>query len=116
MATPISLGVLDFCDVLPGRDPRSAVLETAELARRAESFGYSRYWLAEHHESGAAHAAPEILTAVVAGVTRKMRVGPAGVLLHFYSPFKVAEQFRLLETIYPGRIDLGVARGFTDER
>src|SRR5213076_2097503 len=88
-----------------------ALLETVELATHVDRLGYRRYWLAEHHGSpGLAGSAPEIMVARVAGETRHIRVGSGGVMLSHYSSLKVAEQFRMLETLYPGRIDLGIGR------
>jgi luciferase family oxidoreductase group 1 len=84
---------------------------TVEFAARAERLGYSRYWLAEHHGAYLRGASPDIMTAIVAGLTSHIRVGPAGILLHFRSPLKVAEDFRLLALLFSGRIDLGLARG-----
>jgi luciferase family oxidoreductase group 1 len=87
------------------------VLETIALAREAERLGFHRYWLAEHHAMrGLADPAPEILLARVAAETSRMRVGTGGVLLPHYSALKVAEQFRMLEALAPGRIDLGIGR------
>ena len=97
----LSLGVLDFCS-----EPRI----TIELARRVESFGYSRYWLTEHHGDGA-YGSPELLIPLIAALTKTIRVGAAGILLYFYSPFKVAENFHLLENLFSERIDLGIGRG-----
>src|SRR5262249_31354423 len=91
--------------------PAETIRETLDLAQAAERLGYHRYWLAEHHSTeGLAGAAPEILIAEVAGRTRRIRVGSGGVMLTHYSPLKVAEQFRVLETLHPGRIDLGIGR------
>lgn len=106
-----SLGALDLSPVYPGKTAQDAVWETLELAPRVEEFGYSRYWLAEHHGPRIAHSSPELLLPVVAGLTQRMRIGTAGVLLLFYSPLKVAKNFRLLHSIYPDRVDLGLARG-----
>lgn len=108
---PLKLGVVDQSPVRTGGTGAHAIRETLELARAAERLGYSRYWLAEHHSTNSfACAAPETLIPAVAGATREMRVGSGGVLLGHYSPLKVAEQFRMLETLFPGRIDLGVGR------
>ena len=107
----IRLGVLDQSPVSSGSTPAEAVAETIRLAQVTERLGYSRYWLAEHHGSdGVAGSAPEILVTRVAAATSHMRVGSGGVMLSHYSPLKVAETFRLLETMYPGRIDLGLGR------
>ena len=107
----ISLSILDQSSVVTGRGPDDAIRETLALARQADAWGYHRYWLAEHHNS-AAHAgsAPEILISAIAATTRRIRVGSAGVMLPHYSALKVAEQFRVLEAIAPGRIDLGLGR------
>lgn len=84
---------------------------TIDLARQADAMGYSRYWLAEHHAMrGLADAAPEVLLARLAAETTRIRVGSGGILLPHYSPLKVAEQFRMLEALTPGRIDLGIGR------
>ena len=107
----LALSILDQSTVAVGRTPPEAVRETLALAKLADEWGYRRYWLAEHHNS-ASHAgtAPEILIAAIAATTRRIRVGSAGVMLPHYSALKVAEQFRMLEAIAPGRIDLGVGR------
>ena len=85
--------------------------ETLELAQRADELGYTRYWLAEHHATASlAGPAPEILVTRIAGETENIRVGTGGVMLSHYSPLKVAETFRVLEALYPGRIDLGIGR------
>jgi luciferase family oxidoreductase group 1 len=108
MLTP---SVLDQSPVRQGVTPRDALLETIELARHCEALGYRRYWLAEHHATPAlAGSAPEIMIARIAAETRHIRVGSGGVMLSHYSSLKVAEQFRMLETLYPGRIDLGIGR------
>src|SRR5437016_13263987 len=107
----LKLSVLDQSPVRQGVTPRDALLETVELAKHVDALGYSRYWLAEHHSSpGLAGSAPEIMVARVAGETRHIRVGSGGVMLSHYSALKVAEQFRVLETLFPGRIDLGIGR------
>lgn len=107
----LKLGIVDQSPVRNGGTAAEAVWETLELARIAERLGYGRYWLAEHHSTNSfAGAAPEVLIARVAAVTERMRVGSGGVMLSHYSPLKVAEQFRMLEALFPGRIDLGVGR------
>jgi luciferase family oxidoreductase group 1 len=107
----LKLSVLDQSPVRQGVTPRDALLETVELAKHVDALGYSRYWLTEHHSSpGPAGSAPEIMVARVAGETRHIRVGSGGVMLSHYSSLKIAEQFRMLETLYPGRIDLGIGR------
>lgn len=105
------LSVLDQSPVREGGTPAEALHETIELAKATERLGYHRYWLAEHHNtSGLAGTAPEVLTARIAAETRAMRIGSGGVMLSHYSPLKVAEAFRVLEALYPGRIDLGIGR------
>lgn len=105
------LSVLDQSPVISGHAPAQAVHETIRLVKAAEALGYHRYWLAEHHAIAAlADPCPEILLSRIAAETSYIRVGTGGILLPYYSPFKVAEQFRMLEALYPGRIDLGIGR------
>jgi luciferase family oxidoreductase group 1 len=105
---------LSILDQSPGREGMSQdipIRETLELARHCEALGYHRYWLSEHHSNDAVTgSAPEILAAAIAATTSRIRVGSAGIMLPHYSALKVAEQFRVLEAIAPGRIDLGVGR------
>jgi luciferase family oxidoreductase group 1 len=110
----IDLGVLDIPLVPPGRSAADVLAESLRLAARAEALGYSRYWVAEHHNAGSAVASPEVLVPLLAARTRRIRVGTGGVLLQFYGSLKVAESFRLLEALFPGRIELGIGRGGTD--
>lgn len=81
------------------------------MAPVVEHLGYTRYWLGEHHGSADQSGSPEVLTGIVAAITSRLRVGPAGVLLRYYSPYKVAQSHRVLDAVYHPRIDLGVARG-----
>jgi len=105
------LGVLDQSPIRSGGTPTEAIQETLILAEHADRLGYTRYWLAEHHSSGGlAGAAPEVLMGQVAARTSRIRVGSGGVMLSHYSPLKVAESFRVLEALFPGRIDLGIGR------
>jgi luciferase family oxidoreductase group 1 len=105
------LSVLDQSPIRAGGTPAQAVAESIELAQFCERLGYHRYWLAEHHNSaGLAGTAPEILITRIAAATNRMRIGSGGVMLSHYSALKVAETFRMLETLYPGRIDLGIGR------
>ena len=105
------LSILDQSPVVRGHDARRALLETLALARRADTLGYHRYWLAEHHAIAAlADPCPELLVARLGAETSRMRVGTGGVLLPYYSAFRTAESFRMLEALDPGRIDLGVGR------
>ncbi len=107
----MKLSILDQSPIRDDGTPREAVEATLELARHADRLGYTRYWLAEHHSAGSlADASPEILVGAVAAATEKIRVGSGGVMLSHYSPLKVAETFRMLEALYPGRIDMGLGR------
>jgi luciferase family oxidoreductase group 1 len=107
----LKLSVLDQSPIISGHTPAQAVHETIRLAQAAEKLGYHRYWMAEHHSIAAlADPCPEILVTRVAAATSTIRVGTGGVLLPYYSSFKVAEQFRMLEALFPGRIDLGIGR------
>lgn len=107
----VKLSVLDQTPIRSGSTAAEAIEETLELARVTERLGYHRYWLAEHHSTtGLAGCSPEILIARVAAVTERMRIGSGGVMLSHYSPLKVAENFSLLATMYPDRIDLGLGR------
>jgi luciferase family oxidoreductase group 1 len=109
MALPVS--VLDLTPVPEGSSGPEAVANTLELARAADGLGYHRYWLAEHHNTpGMACPAPEIMIGHVATATSRIRVGSGGVMLPNHSPLRVAESFRLLEALHPGRIDLGIGR------
>ena len=110
-AAPPHLSVLDQSPIRSGGTPAQAIRETLELAEVCDRLGYHRYWLAEHHSSsGLAGTAPEVLIGQVAARTRRLRVGSGGVMLSHYSALKVAESFRMLETLFPGRIDLGIGR------
>ena len=107
----IRFGVLDQSPIGRGESAADAIAHTTTLAKRCEQLGYHRYWVAEHHASDTlASSSPEILITRLAAETRHMRIGSGGVMLSHYSPYKVAENFRLLEVLYPGRIDLGVGR------
>jgi luciferase family oxidoreductase group 1 len=106
-----TLSVLDQSPIRRGGTPQTAIQETLLLAQYAEKLGYHRYWLAEHHSSRSlASASPELLIGEVANRTERIRVGSGGVMLSHYSPLKVAESFRMLEALHPGRIDLGIGR------
>ena len=111
MDVPLRLSVLDQSPIRKGGTAAQAVAETLELAQLCDRLGDHRYWLAEHHSSEAlAGSAPEVLITRVAALTGRMRIGSGGVMLPHYSAFKVAENFRMLETLFPGRIDLGIGR------
>src|SRR5438132_13553902 len=105
------LSVLDQSPIRSGGTGADAIHETIELAQICERLGYHRYWLAEHHSSkGLAGTSPEVLIGQVAARTSRIRVGSGGVMLSHYSALQVAESFRVLETLFPGRIDLGIGR------
>lgn len=105
------LSVLDQSTIVTGRSPDASIRESIRLAQFCEELGYARYWCAEHHNSDSqAGTAPEILISAIAATTHRIRVGSAGVMLPHYSALKVAEQFRVLDAIAPGRIDLGLGR------
>ncbi|WP_379130075.1 LLM class flavin-dependent oxidoreductase [Paenibacillus sp. sgz500958] len=107
----IKLSVLDQSPVSEGTTPAEALAQTSRLAREAEQLGYHRFWVSEHHAApGLAGSSPEVLMSHLAAVTSRIRIGSGGVLLPHYSAFKVAENFRVLEGLYPGRIDLGLGR------
>ncbi len=108
---PTRLSVLDLSPVPSGFSSRDALLNTLDLARFTEELGYTRYWLAEHHNTSLiASSTPEVMIGHVASVTSSIRVGSGGVMLPNHSPLKVAEAFRTLEALHPGRIDLGIGR------
>lgn len=109
--------VLDRSRIRAGRTAAEALRDTVELAREAERLGYHRFWVSEHHGvPGVAGSAPTVLAAAVAGATSRVRVGTGGVMLPNHRPLVVAEQFGVLESLFPGRIDMGLGRsvGFTD--
>jgi len=107
----IALSCLDQSPAVEGRCHAETIRDTVRFASLCEELGFRRYWLAEHHNSPAnIGSAPEILAAAIAMATQDIRVGSAGVLLSHYAPFKMAEQFRVLEALAPGRIDLGLGR------
>ena len=107
----MEISILDQSPVISGLGARRAIEETIALARRADELGYHRYWLAEHHAIAAlADPCPEVLLARLGAETRRIRIGTGGVLLPYYSAFRTAETFRMLEALYPGRIDLGIGR------
>jgi luciferase family oxidoreductase group 1 len=114
----IPFSVLDLAPVKAGGTIGESFGNTLELARRAEAWGYQRYWLAEHHNmTGIASAATSVLIGYVAGGTQSIRVGSGGVMLPNHAPLVIAEQFGTLESLYPGRIDLGLGRApGTDQR
>ncbi len=109
IGTPLS--ILDLSPIVEGGDARQALLNTIDLARHADAWGYTRYWLAEHHNmAGIASAATAVVVGQVAQATATMRVGSGGVMLANHAPLVIAEQFGTLAALFSGRIDLGVGR------
>ena len=107
----ISLSVLDQSVAVSGRGEDASIRETLALAQYCEGLGYHRFWVSEHHSHPSiVGSAPEVLMAAIAATTSRIRIGSAGVMLPHYAALKVAEQFRVLEALAPGRIDLGVGR------
>jgi len=114
----IIVSVLDLSPITQGSDAATALAHSLDLARHAERLGYRRFWIAEHHNMpGIARAATPIVIAHVAAGTQSIRVGAGGVMLPNHAPLIVAEQFGTLESLFPGRIDLGLGRApGTDQR
>lgn len=107
----LKLGILDQSPIIAGGNAVQAFQQTIELAKLGDQLGYSRYWVSEHHDApGLAGSSPEVLVSAIAAHTSQIRVGSGGVLLPHYSPYKVAENFHVLEALYPNRIDLGIGR------
>lgn len=107
--TPLS--VLDLSVVTTGTPPAQSLRNSIDLAKHADQLGYTRYWLAEHHSlASVASPAPEIMIGQIAAATQRIRVGSGGVMLPNHAPLMVAERFRMLEALFPGRIDLGLGR------
>lgn len=107
----ISLSILDYSPIDEGTTAGEALQQTTALAQLADQLGYKRFWVAEHHQVfSVAGSSPEMLMMHLAGATEKIRIGSGGVMLPHYSSYKVAENFRLLEALHPGRIDLGIGR------
>src|ERR671916_3227274 len=106
-----NLSVLDVSPVSSGSNSTQALRNTLDLAKLVDRLGYRRYWLAEHHNlRSIASSAPEVMIGHVASVTERIRVGAGGIMLPNHAPLKVAETFRVLEALHPGRIDLGIGR------
>ncbi|MGF6755403.1 LLM class flavin-dependent oxidoreductase [Paraburkholderia sp. GAS42] len=105
------LSVLDQTPVIDGYSVADAVAATVELSQLADDLGYTRYWCAEHHGlRGVSNPCPEVMLARLGSMTKRIRLGSGGIMLPYYSPFKIAEQFLMLEALFPNRIDLGVGR------
>jgi luciferase family oxidoreductase group 1 len=107
----LKLGILDQSIVFPGQTPAEALGNTIKLAQLAESLGFERFWVSEHHDSPQmAGVSPEVLISHLLARTEKIRIGSGGVMLQHYSPYKVAENFNVLASLAPGRVDLGIGR------
>jgi luciferase family oxidoreductase group 1 len=107
----MDLGVLDLSTCPLNELPANAIQRSLALAQLSESLGYSRYWIAEHHEANSAHSAPEVLLGWLASQTKTIKLGAAGILLRYHDPYLVAQNFSLLADLYSNRIELGIARG-----
>lgn len=108
----LQLSVLDFGIINPpDYSAESALADMLDLVTKAEEYGYKRFWLAEHFTNDCAWAFPEMLLPLMAGLTSSIKIGVAGVLLNYQIPYQIACNYRLLSYLYPGRIDLGIARG-----
>ena len=107
----VPLSVLDLAPIVEGGTAAQAFANMMDLARHAEALGYRRYWLAEHHNMpGIASAATAVLIGQVGAATSTIRVGAGGIMLPNHAPLQVAEQFGTLESLFPGRVDLGLGR------
>jgi luciferase family oxidoreductase group 1 len=105
------LSILDLSPVPAGGSAAQSLRNSLDLARHADALGYTRYWLAEHHNlANIASSAPDIMIGQIAALTKHMRIGSGGVMLPNHAPLMVAERFKVLEALYPGRIDLGIGR------
>ncbi|MCX7298245.1 MAG: LLM class flavin-dependent oxidoreductase [Hyphomicrobiales bacterium] len=106
-----ALSILDLSPVAAGSPAAQALRNTLDLARMADGLGFTRYWVAEHHNMASiASSAPEIMIGQIAAATSRMRVGSGGIMLPNHAPLMVAERFKVLEALFPGRIDLGLGR------
>ncbi|WP_400244446.1 LLM class flavin-dependent oxidoreductase [Niallia sp. JL1B1071] len=107
----MKVSILDQAPVLSGKTPQDALKESMKLAQFGEKLGYTRYWIAEHHDfPGLASSAPEVMLGYIGANTEKIRIGAGAILLPHYKPYKVAETFNMLATLFPNRIDLGIGR------
>lgn len=107
----LKLGVLDQSIIFPGQTAAEALQNTVKLAKLADALGYERFWVSEHHDSDRlAGSSPEVLIAYLLAQTDSIRIGSGGVMLQHYQPYKVAENFNVLATLAPGRVELGIGR------
>ena len=107
----MKISILDQAPISSGYSPKEALEASVQLAQSAERLGYTRYWIAEHHDlSGFACSAPEIMLSYIGAKTKNIRIGAGAILLPHYKPYKIAESFNMLATLFPGRVDLGIGR------
>ena len=107
----MKLSILDQAPISSNQTPGEALQESMKLAKAAEALGYTRYWIAEHHDlPGLACSAPEVMISYIGANTKRIRIGSGAVLLPHYKPYKVAELYNMLATLFPGRIDIGIGR------
>jgi len=107
----LKIGILDQSIIFPGQTAAEALANTVKLAQLAETLGFERFWVSEHHDSpGMAGSSPEVLIAYLLAQTSSIRIGSGGVMLQHYSPYKVAENFNVLASLAPGRVELGIGR------
>lgn len=107
----MKLSILDQSPISTGKTSRNALNASVDLARLGDELGYTRYWIAEHHDfSGLACPNPDVMLGIIGAQTEQIRIGAGAVLLPHYKPYRVAETYNLLATLYPGRIDLGIGR------
>ena len=111
----LKLSALNFSSLYDQKDVRCELKDTVELAPHLEEMGYHRYWLGEHHTFNAAYSSPELLLPLIAQATTKLRLGVAGIRIHLHNPFKIAKDFAMLASLFPNRIDLGLAASGVDE-
>src|SRR5699024_7757134 len=107
----MKLSILDQSPISTGKTSRNALNASVDLARLGDELGYTRYWIAEHHDvSGLACTSPDAMLSIIGAQTEQIRIGAGAALLPHYKPYRVAETYNLLATLYPGRIDLGIGR------
>ncbi|USK41057.1 LLM class flavin-dependent oxidoreductase [Cytobacillus firmus] len=107
----MKISILDQAPISSGYSPKEALEASVQLALSAERLGFTRYWIAEHHDlSGFACSAPEIMLSYIGAKTKKIRIGAGAILLPYYKPYKIVESFNTLATLFPGRVDLGIGR------
>lgn len=111
----MKIGIFELGSSANNANDLEIIENTIEFAKLSDQLGYSRFWISEHHEFGVAWRSPEILMAILAGYTDKIKIGAAGMLLALNSPMRIAQNFKMLSSLFEGRIDLGIARGVSSE-